>query len=57
MFCSGPKKNYVEKVLMHNLWFYQRCFQQIKTLIEENTLEQELKRYFRKELLDKIERV
>jgi hypothetical protein len=57
MFCSRPKKNYVEKVLMHNLWFYQSCFQQIKTLIEENTLEQELKRYFGKKLLNKVERV
>jgi queuine/archaeosine tRNA-ribosyltransferase len=56
IFCSGPKKNYVERVLMHNLWFYQNCLQQIKTRIEENTLEPLLERYFRKKSLDKIER-
>jgi queuine/archaeosine tRNA-ribosyltransferase len=57
IFCSGSKKNYVERVLMHNLWFYQNCLQQIKTRIEENTLESLLEKYFRKKLLDKIERV
>lgn len=56
IFCSGSKKNYVARVLMHNLWFYQNCFQQIKTRIEENTLDSLLKKYFRKKSLDKIER-
>jgi len=57
MFCSGRKKNYVEKVLMHNLWFYQHFLGRIKTLIEENTLENELEKIFGKKLLGKIERV
>ena len=55
IFCSGgQKKNYVERVLMHNLWFYQSYAQQIKTYIQENTLEQLLKRYFSRKLLDKV---
>jgi hypothetical protein len=56
MFCSDPETGYVERVLMHNLWFYQNCLQQIKIGIEENTLESLLESYFRKESLKKIER-
>lgn len=54
IFCSGQKKDYVERVLMHNLWFYQNFVQQIKTHIEENTLEQQLEKHFSRKLLDKI---
>jgi tRNA-guanine family transglycosylase len=56
MICNGVKKNYIEKVLMHNLWFYQRFVETIRTNIEENSFDSLIRKHFSNKLLSKIMR-
>lgn len=52
--CASTKRNYTEKVLLHNLLLYQNYMLQIQALIRNNEIRQFLGRYVGQNILDKI---
>jgi len=52
--CTRTKRDYTEKVLLHNLLFYQNHMLQIQTLIRNNEIRQFLSKHVGQNTLDKI---
>jgi queuine/archaeosine tRNA-ribosyltransferase len=52
--CSGRKRSYTEKVLLHNLLFYQNYMLQIQSLIRRNEIFEFLCEHLGKDLMKKI---
>lgn len=52
--CSGVERNYIEKVLLHNLLFYQNYMLQIQSLIRRNKISEFLCDQLRQDILPKI---
>ena len=52
--CASTKRDYTEKVLLHNLLFYQNHMLQIQTLIRNNEIRQFLSKHVGQNILDKI---
>mgnify|MGYP001147492911 CR=1 FL=1 len=54
--CSGIKRNYIEKVLLHNLLFYQNYMLQIQLLIRRDEISEFLTRRIGQDIVKKIRR-
>jgi len=54
--CSGVKRDYTEKALLHNLLFYQDYMLQIQVLIRRNEIFEFIVEHIGKDLLKRIER-
>jgi tRNA-guanine family transglycosylase len=54
MVCARKDKQYIEKVFLHNLLFYQNYVLRIQELIKENSIGKLLEGYFSKTALDKV---
>jgi hypothetical protein len=52
--CASTKRDYTEKVLLHNLLFYQNYMLQIQTLVRNNEIRQFLGKHVGQNILDKI---
>lgn len=52
--CARNNEQYIEKVFLHNLLFYQNYLLRIQELIKENSLGKLLEDYFDKITLDKV---
>jgi tRNA-guanine family transglycosylase len=55
--CDDPKHksvDYLEKVLLHNLYFYQNFVVQIQSLIRHDNLETYLRAHFGDEIIDQV---
>lgn len=55
--CSGIKRGYIEKVLLHNLLFYQGYMLQIQSLIRESEIFEFLCEHIGRDVVKKIVRV
>lgn len=54
--CSDRKRNYIEKVLLHNLLFYQNYMLLIQLLIRKNEISGFLTKHIGQEFMDEIRR-
>jgi queuine/archaeosine tRNA-ribosyltransferase len=52
--CASTKRDCTEKVLLHNLLFYQNYMLQIQTLVRNNEIRQFLSKHVGQNILDKI---
>lgn len=55
VICSGKKRSYIEKVLLHNLYFYQDYMLHIQSLIRRNEISEFLSECIGQEIVKKIQ--